>query len=55
MNTILTLDLGKFKTVYCWYDVGSGMAKFQTVPSSRHELAQVLARQQESHAAQPLP
>jgi hypothetical protein len=38
MGTILSLDLGKFKTVACWYDVGSGAARFQTTLSNRAEL-----------------
>jgi transposase len=45
MSTILALDLGKFKSVACWYDVGSGQARFDTVPSSRAELQEVLTRQ----------
>lgn len=37
MATILALDLGKFKTVACWYNVGSGDARFQTTLSNRAE------------------
>jgi transposase len=42
MSTILSVDLGKFKSVACWYDVESGAAKFQTLPTSRSELRKVL-------------
>jgi transposase len=42
MSTILAIDLGKFKSVACWYEVGSGEAKFQTLPTSIHEMRQLL-------------
>jgi hypothetical protein len=38
MATILALDLGKFKSVGCWYEVGSGEVTFETAPSARAEL-----------------
>ncbi len=34
MSIILALDLGKFKTVACWYDVSSGEVRFQTILSN---------------------
>jgi transposase len=46
MNTILALDLGKFKTVACWYDVASGAARFHKAPSNRTELREVIGRDQ---------
>jgi transposase len=42
MSTILAIDLGKFKSVACWYEAGSGEAKFRTVPTSIHEMRQLL-------------
>jgi hypothetical protein len=42
MARILAIDLGKFKSVACWYDADSGEAKFQTVPTSRQEMRQLL-------------
>jgi transposase len=42
MSTILAIDLGKFKSVVCRYEVESGEAKFRTIPTSVHELRQLL-------------
>lgn len=42
MSTILAIDLGKFKSVACWYEAGSGEAKFQTLPTSLSEMRQLL-------------
>jgi transposase len=44
MATILALDLGKFKSVACWYELGSGAVAFETVPSARAELQDLLTR-----------
>ena len=41
MRTILSLDLGKFKSVACWYDVASGEARFH----NRAELRALIARE----------
>src|SRR5437870_6670593 len=45
MGTILALDLGKFKTVACWYDVGGGNTRFQTTLSNRAELGELITAQ----------
>ena len=42
MATILALDLGKFKTVACWYDVGSGQVRYQSTLSNRAELRELI-------------
>lgn len=42
MSTILAIDLGKFKSVACWYEAGSGEAKFRTLPTSILEMRQLL-------------
>src|SRR5262245_8028703 len=42
---ILALDLGKYKTVACAYDRGTGAATFQTLTTSRDALRQLFARQ----------
>jgi len=42
MARILAIDLGKFKSVACWYKADSGEARFQTVPTSRQEMRQLL-------------
>ncbi len=44
MATILALDLGKFKSVACWYEAGSGEVTFETAPSARAELKELLER-----------
>jgi hypothetical protein len=44
MGTILALDLGKFKSVACWYQCGSGEVTFETAPSARTELKELLTR-----------
>jgi transposase len=40
--TILAIDLGKFNSVFCWYDTASKATTFRTVPTNpddfRHEL-----------------
>jgi transposase len=45
MGIILALDLGKFKTVACWYDRPTGEARFQTTISNRTELCQLIKRE----------
>jgi transposase len=44
MSTILSFDLGKFKTVACRYDVGTGAATYCKVPSNRTELRALITR-----------
>jgi hypothetical protein len=44
MGTILALDLGKFKSVACWYECGGGEVTFEAAPSARTELKELLTR-----------
>jgi transposase len=44
-GTILALDLGKYKTVACAYDLGTAEARFDTLSTSREELRKLFARQ----------
>ena len=41
--TILSLDLGKFKSVSCMYDSNNQAAQFETIHTSRHELTRLIA------------
>jgi transposase len=43
-SAILALDLGKYKSVACLYDPQGGEASFQTLTTSRAELARLLER-----------
>ncbi len=45
-GTILALDLGKYKTVACFYDRATAAHHFQTLDTSREELRRVLQQQQ---------
>ena len=44
-STILAIDLGKFNSVLCWYDVSTKSTTFRTVPTSEVEFRQALLRQ----------
>ena len=43
-DTILAIDLGKYKSVACAYDPATAEAEFRTLDTSRTELARVIAR-----------
>ena len=45
-NTILAIDLGKFKSVVCILDDASGEYRFSTFDTSRSELHKLLAKEQ---------
>jgi len=45
MSTILAIDLGKFNSVFCWYDPISKATEFRTVPSHELEVREALLRQ----------
>jgi transposase len=42
MSTILTIDLGKYKSVACVYDPGTGEYRVTTVDTTRAELSRLL-------------
>lgn len=42
-TTILALDLGKFKSVACVYEVGSGRHRFETIPTTPSAVHELLA------------
>ena len=41
---ILALDLGKYKTVACLYDPDTAAARYETITTSRAELARLIRR-----------
>ena len=43
-DTILAIDLGKYKSVACAYDPATAEAEFRTLDTSRTELARLIAR-----------
>jgi hypothetical protein len=43
-DTILALDLGKYKSVACLYGPATAEAEFRTLGTSRAELARLIAR-----------
>ena len=45
-NTILAIDLGKYKSVACVHDQAAGEIAFTTFETTRHELQMLLARWQ---------
>ncbi len=45
MDTILAIDLGKFNSVLCWYDVSSKKTEFRTVPTNDRAMREALLRQ----------
>ena len=45
MSVILAIDLGKFKSVFCWYDPGTKQARFATVPTKPDEMRAALTRE----------
>jgi transposase len=44
-NTILAVDLGKFKSVCCWYDLATKATTFRTIATSPSELPDAIQRQ----------
>jgi transposase len=44
-NTILAVDLGKFKSVCCWYDLATKATTFRTIATSPSELRDAIQRQ----------
>jgi hypothetical protein len=45
MSIILAIDLGKFNSVFCWYDPISKATEFRTVPTHEPEVREALLRQ----------
>jgi transposase len=45
-NTILAIDLGKYKSVVCFLDESSGEYRFTTLDTSRSELRNLLTKEQ---------
>ncbi|HYT94487.1 MAG TPA: IS110 family transposase [Gemmataceae bacterium] len=43
-DTILAIDLGKYKSVACAYDRATAQARFDTIPTGKDELRKLLAR-----------
>lgn len=48
-NPILALDLGKFNTVFCWFDPDTKATTFRTTPTSPDDLRRELTRQPVAH------
>ena len=42
---ILAIDLGKYKSVACWYDPAGGEVRFETITTSRSNLQSLLERE----------
>jgi hypothetical protein len=38
MATILAIDLGKFNSVFCWYDSLTKIARYSTMPTKPEEI-----------------
>ncbi|MGL4419621.1 MAG: IS110 family transposase [Gemmataceae bacterium] len=47
-NCILAIDLGKFNSVFCWYEVSTKSTTFRTVPTNEAEFREALLRQPDS-------
>ena len=45
MSTILAIDLGKFNSVFCWFDPNSKATEFRTVPTCDSQFRESLLRQ----------
>ena len=45
MSVILAIDLGKFNSVFCWYDPATKASTFRTVRTGEAEFREVLLRQ----------
>jgi len=45
MSVILAIDLGKFNSVFCWYDPANKSATFRTVRAGEAEFREDLLRQ----------
>src|SRR5262245_54340942 len=43
--TILAIDLGKFNSVFCWYEPDARTAVFRTAPTTPEDLRRELTRQ----------
>src|SRR5437763_1146377 len=44
-STILAIDLGKFNSVFCWYDPDARAERFRTAPTTPDDLRRELTRQ----------
>jgi transposase len=44
-STILAIDLGKFNSVFCWYDPDTRGERFRTTPTTPDDLGRELTRQ----------
>ena len=42
---ILAIDLGKFNSVFCWFDPATKATTFRTVPSTPEAIREALLRQ----------
>ena len=42
---ILAIDLGKFNSVFCWFDPATKATTFRTVPSNPEAIRDALLRQ----------
>ena len=45
MSVILAIDLGKFNSVFCWYDPATKASTVRTVRTAEAEFREVLLRQ----------
>ena len=45
MSVIFAIDLGKFNSVFCWYDPAAKSATLRTVCTGEAEFREVLLRQ----------
>src|SRR5437773_11862900 len=43
VSAILAIDLGKYKSVACWYDAASAPARFESFATSRLNVQRLLA------------
>ena len=45
MSTILSIDLGKYKSILCWYEVKSRQAEYRSIATTPEVLRAELQRQ----------
>ncbi len=48
MSTILAIDLGKFNSVFCWYEPDSRSSTFRSVATTFHDVAMIPKRTHDS-------
>ena len=44
-TTILAIDLGKFNSVFCWYDPGRHVSRYRSAPTTPEDVRRELTRQ----------